>query len=208
MSDQTQEKNDLLTAGSGELENLRQSLKRVVTGQSVDPRVQVRFDASDVVQNTLLDLHEKGELDRILALPPDQQKKVLKTVAAHDLCDAIKKQRKGMRDVARERPLAAGDDSSSPHEVQQSPSAPVGLRLEDATTPSQAAVRNETSEALQLALSRLPEKHRIAVVGFWFQGLSHQQVADLNGWSLQKQHNYFYKGLNRIRELLEGGGAS
>jgi DNA-directed RNA polymerase specialized sigma24 family protein len=161
MPDQPEKKDRLSGDENGKYDNLRQRLKQLVAGQSVDSRLKSRFDASDVIQNILVDLHEKGKLDDVLALPPDEQKKVLKRVATHDLCDEIKKQKTDKRDIRRERPLALGDESSASPVAQESRSAPVGLRFEDHSTPSEVAAKNEMNEALQRALARLPEKHRL-----------------------------------------------
>ena len=95
---------------SHDLERYRAYLHMLARVQ-IDPRVQRKLDASDVVQQTLLEAHRqrgqfKGETSGEMAA-------WLRQTLAHNLADALRGLRRSKRDVGRERGLGDALDRSS-----------------------------------------------------------------------------------------------
>src|SRR5206468_3637923 len=118
-----------------------------------DPRLRSKLDPSDVVQQSLLDAHEK--LDQFRGQTPAELTAWLRQILANNLVAACRTFAPGARDVGLERSLREGVEHSS-------------LRLEallagDRSSPTAQAVRNEELVRLAEALERLPEDQRTAV---------------------------------------------
>jgi RNA polymerase sigma-70 factor (ECF subfamily) len=109
-----------------------------------------RVDASDVVQQTLLEAHRKRSLFR--GRTEAEMAGWLRQILACNLADAFRAFGRAKRDVARERSLeAAIEDSSSRLEAW--------LAAEQ-SSPSQRAQSQEQLLRLAEALAQLPEDQR------------------------------------------------
>jgi RNA polymerase sigma-70 factor (ECF subfamily) len=115
--------------------------------------VQGKVDASDIVQQTLLEAHRKrgqfrGHTNAEMAA-------WLRRLMACTLADAIRALERAKRDVAREQSLEAALAQSS---------VLIGSWLADPhSSPSQQAQHHEQAVRLAEALSRLPEAQREAL---------------------------------------------
>jgi len=85
------------------------------------------------------------------------------------ICDQVDHHRAEMRALEREEPL--------PSRASAMPDAPQAARQD---TPSMAAVRGETAEALRAALERLPASDRL-LIDLHEQGKSWEEIAALTG---------------------------
>src|SRR5947209_8472683 len=140
------------TAYAPSLERFRAYL-RLLARLQLDPRLKGKLDASDVVQQTLLQAFQalsqfRGQSDAELAA-------WLRQILAHNLANAVRDLGRAKRDVGRERSLEAALDASS-------------VRLEgwlaaEQSSPSQRAERNEELLRLAEALDALPEAQREAL---------------------------------------------
>lgn len=63
----------------------------------------------------------------------------------------------------------------------------------------------EVEPGLPLALARLPERQRVAVVLVHGFGWTHQEVADLWEVSVSTVRNHLSRGMEHLRRTLEGG---
>ena len=147
----------------------RQYLRLLAEAQ-LGRRLRTKCDASDLVQQTLLEAYKdfagfqgahEGEL---LAW--------LRRILAHNLCNEARRFAAQQRDAAREislEQLCAGVDRSS---------LALGRCLAaDGPTPSSLAARHEASVRLAETLARLPENYQTVILLRVFEGLSAEEVA-------------------------------
>jgi RNA polymerase sigma-70 factor (ECF subfamily) len=58
---------------------------------------------------------------------------------------------------------------------------------------------------LRLSLDRLSKNERYAIEGVCFEGLQLRELAERRGQSLVSVRNYYYRGLRKLRTILESG---
>ena len=133
----------------------------------VDPRIRHRVDASDLVQQTLLEAHEgkahfRGQTTGELGA-------WLRQILARNLADALRDLRRDKRALAKERHL---------DEVVAGSSARLERWLTaDQSSPSFAAERQEEFLRVADALATLPSSQREALVMRHWQGLKVAAIA-------------------------------
>jgi RNA polymerase sigma-70 factor, ECF subfamily len=159
------------------------------------PRLQGKFDPSDVVQQTLLEAYAKrdqfrgGETERAAWL---------RQILAHNLADALRAFDQAKRDAGRERSLEAAIDESSSR---------LGVWLAaEQSSPSQRVQRHEEAVRLAEALAKVPEDNREALVLHYCEGLPLTEVAGRMGRSPASVAGLLKRGLKRLRELLHESG--
>jgi RNA polymerase sigma-70 factor (ECF subfamily) len=158
----------------------------------LDRRLQGKLDASDVVQQTLLQAHQA--LDGFRGHTEAERVAWLRQILARNLAHAVRDLRRAKRDVERERSLEAALDESS-------------ARLEawlaaEQSSPSERVDRNEQLLRLAAALAELPEEQREAVVLHYFQGCSLAEIGRYLGRSTSAISGLVYRGLKRLRGLF------
>jgi RNA polymerase sigma-70 factor (ECF subfamily) len=156
---------------------------------------QARVDASDLVQQTLLEAQQKlhqfrGSSDAELAA-------WLRRILAHNLADAVRALGRARRNVARERSLEAALDESSAR-------IEAWLQAEQ-SSPSQKAERKEDVVRLAQVLAALPEPQREAVVLRHLEGCSLAEIAERLGRTQAAVVGPLQRGLRRLRETLQEG---
>jgi RNA polymerase sigma-70 factor (ECF subfamily) len=174
------------------LERFREYLGMLARLQ-LEPRLQGKIDLSGVVQQTLLEAHQA-----LRQLPePDEGRRVawLRQILANNLLDEVRKLGTAARDVDRERSLeAALDDSSSRLQA---------WLAADQSSPSQQAMQHEQLLQLAEALARLPADQRTAVELHHLQGCPLAEVARQLGRSKGAVAALLFRGLKKLRQLLE-----
>jgi RNA polymerase sigma-70 factor (ECF subfamily) len=158
----------------------------------LDPRLKGKLDASDVVQQTLLQAHQAREQFR--GQSDGERAAWLRQILARNLAHAVRDFGRDKRDVARERSLEAALDASS-------------VRLEawlaaEQSSPSQQAQRNEQALRVAAALEKLPEAQREAVVLHYFQGRGVAEVGRELGRSAPAVAGLLHRALTQLREHL------
>jgi RNA polymerase sigma-70 factor (ECF subfamily) len=166
-------------------------LARRHLGGSAGPRL----DASDVVQQTLMDAHRDRAQFR--GQTPAELAAWLRRLLACNLADAERAQVRGKRDIRREQALeAALADSSVRLE---------GLLAAHGSSPSQHAAHKEDVLRLADALDALPEAQREAIVLHYWQDLPVAEVAERLGRTPAAVAGLLQRGLKALRGLLQPG---
>jgi RNA polymerase sigma-70 factor, ECF subfamily len=158
-------------------------------------RLRGKIDPSDVVQQTLLQAHQRfglfrGRTDAELAA-------WLRQILAHHLAHLIRDFARAKRDVVAERSLEAELHASS-------------ARLGDwlaagQSSPSDRAAHDEDAVRLADALANLPEPQREALVLQHWQGLSLAEIGDRLGRTPAAVAGLIKRGLRRLREVMHEG---
>jgi RNA polymerase sigma-70 factor (ECF subfamily) len=174
------------------LERYREYL-RMLARIKLGPRLQAKLDASDIVQQAILQAHEARAQFRGKTEP--EKLAWLRTILANVLITASRLFETAARDVNREQSLEADLEQSS-------------LRLEallaaDQSSPSQQVVRGEELLRLAAALAKLQDDQREAVELHHLKGLSVVAVAAQMSRSRSAVVGLLFRGLRRLRELLQ-----
>jgi RNA polymerase sigma-70 factor (ECF subfamily) len=175
------------------LEDYQPLLRLQVRRLQLDPRLQSRFDSSDLVHETLLKAHEN--LAGFRGTTEAELVRWLQEILANVARDEIRKHRAQKRDVALEQSLQAVVAESS-------------ARLENylaaqQSSPSQQAERRERLLRLAAALDQLPPDQRDAVILHDLDRLSVDQVALHLGRTPRSVAGLLLRGHRKLRELLQ-----
>jgi RNA polymerase sigma-70 factor (ECF subfamily) len=158
--------------------------------------VLARLDASDVVQEVLVEAHRR--LDGYLASPPLPFHPWLRQIAWEVLVKLHQRHLQAQkRRVGREAGAVQGLPDSSALELAR--------RLCDpATGPSGEAIRAELRQRVQSALMALAERDREVLVLRHLEGLSVREVAEVLGVSEGTVKTRQVRALARLQKLLAG----
>ena len=156
-------------------------------------RLQGKFDASDIVQQTLV-----RALDGLPQLKGTGDAEVaawLREILARQLANAVRDLGRQKRDAMRERSLElALDQSASRLETFLATADP---------SPSQQAQRSEQVLLLADALAALPDAQREAIVGHHLEGRTLAEVGNQLGRSPVAVAGLIKRGLRALRLRLQ-----
>ena len=157
------------------------------------PQLQGKLDASDVVQQTLLEaLKARGQFR---GRTDAEYAAWLRQILARNLSNALRDFGRARRDVSRERSLEAAIDQSS-------------ARLEawlaaEQSSPSQRADKNEQVLRLAEALAAVPADQRTVLELRHLQGWSLAEIASHTRRSPAAVAGLLHRGLKNLRERLD-----
>jgi RNA polymerase sigma-70 factor (ECF subfamily) len=202
MSPQPSATDDLLArARNGEaaaverlLTDQREPLRRMI-GARLDPALAARVDASDVVQDVLLEAHRR--LNDYLRNPVMPFHLWLRHIAKDHVIDAHRRHRQAQRrSMDREQPIVPGVLAGhSSFEL-------AGQLLDQEPTPATAAVRHELQARLQDAVAALDDDDREVILMRHAEQLSNQEVAALLGLSEAAASMRYLRAVRRLRATL------
>jgi RNA polymerase sigma-70 factor (ECF subfamily) len=178
--------------GDRALDQYREYLTMLARVQ-LDPRLRDKLDPSDVVQQTLLDAHQKQEQFR--GRTEAEKAAWLRQILAHNLVDALRGFGRAKRDVARERSLDVA--------VEQSSQRLEAWLVAEQSSPSQKFDRRERAVQLANALAALPEAQREALVLQHWHGFSLAEIGQHMGRSPAAVAGLIKRGLRQLRGLLK-----
>jgi RNA polymerase sigma-70 factor (ECF subfamily) len=165
---------------------------RLLARLQLGPQLRAKLDASDVVQQALLQAHASREQFR--GRTEAEWLAWLRTILANALSAAARRFSTEGRDLKRERSLEAElDASSSRLEV---------LLAADQSSPSERAVRCEEILRLAGAMARLPADQQRVVELHHLKGYPVADVAEQMGRSKPAIVGLLFRGLKKLRELL------
>jgi RNA polymerase sigma-70 factor, ECF subfamily len=165
---------------------------RLLARLQLSPRLQAKLDASDVVQQALLQAHEGREQFR--GQSEGEWLAWLRAILANALAAAVRRFSTESRDLHRERSLEADLDQSS--------SRLEGLLAADQSSPSERAGRAEELVRLAHAMACLPPDQRRVVELHHLKGLPVAEVAKIMDRTRPAVVGLLFRGLKRLRELL------
>jgi RNA polymerase sigma-70 factor (ECF subfamily) len=178
----------------------REPLRRMI-GMRLDPALAARVDASDIVQDVLLEAHRR--LEDYLRNPAMPFRLWLRHIAKDHIIDAHRRHRQAQRrSLDREQPLvpAVLADHSS-FEL-------AGQLLDQEPTPASAAIRRELQRRLNEAVAELDEDDREVILLRPGEQLSNQEVAAALGLSEAAASMRYLRAVRRLRAALLPGGGS
>jgi RNA polymerase sigma-70 factor (ECF subfamily) len=179
------------------LDRHREAVRKLIALR-MDRRMGPRVDASDIVQDVLLEASER--LADYLANPRMPFHLWLRSLAKDRMIDLHRRHRAGRRDVSREQPLAGGGDGfdrSSFHLADQ---------LQDAgLTPAAAVIRQELEERFWTAVDALDEQDREIVLMRHAEHLGNGEVATALDISPAAAGMRYLRAMRRLKSLLQPG---
>jgi RNA polymerase sigma-70 factor (ECF subfamily) len=158
----------------------------------LDRKVRGKLDASDVVQQTLLEAHEAMESFR--GDDTAAQAAWLRQILARNLANAVRDLTRAKRDVRKDRALQMDLDASA--------SQLEGWLAADQSSPSQKLERHDRALRLAEAMAQLPEAQRDAVVLRHFQGLPLADIAEQLDCTTAAVTGLLHRGLKNLRKCL------
>ena len=171
----------------------------LIAQTQIDQGFQGKFDASDIVQQTLIEAWRSAaqfrgqtEAERIAWL-----RQILAHVLAHEV------RRYGgtlKRDVGREFSLEKS--------IEQSSQRLDGILVSAITSPSQQAARQEQQVLLAETLERLPADYRQVLVLRHLEGLSHDEIAQRMGRSPGAVRMLWMRALEELRRQFSTPSSS
>ena len=183
---------------NGLLARHREAIKRMID-RRMDRVVQRRVDASDIVQDVMLEANRR--LGDYLANPTMPFQLWLRHMARDRLIDAHRRHRVAAnRSVDREVSLSAGggDDRSAADVV-------AGIADRE-LTPAAAATWHELERRFAAAVEHLEDDDRQIVLLRHFEHMSTADAAAVLGLSKPAAGMRYLRAMRRLRVLLEGGG--
>lgn len=169
------------------------SYLRLLARLQLPPRLAPKVDASDIVQQTLVQAHRA--MNGFRGNSPAEMAGWLRQILARNLAHAVRDHGRQKRDIGREISLAAAVDQSS-------------LRLEawlaaDQSSPSERAERNDQLLRLAAALETLPDDQREAVELHYWQGWTLAQIAEHQERTPGSVAGLVHRGLAKLREVMD-----
>ena len=176
------------------LDRHREAVGRMVE-MRMDRRLTRRVDASDIVQEVLIEAHRR--LQDYLAKPAMPFHLWLRQMAQDRLIDAHRRHRvAARRSLDREQPLLA------PAHLDHSTMELAAQLCDHEITPAAAAVLNELRAKFEAALEELDEQDREIVVMRHFEKLSNSEVATALNLTPPAASMRYLRAVRRLRGVL------
>ena len=159
----------------------------------VESWLRVKVDASDVVQQTLLEAHR--DFDGFQGKSEQELLAWLRKILAHNVADFIRRYRgTAKRQVRREVPLRGAAETGVARGAPE-PAAP-------GPTPSQEFLQLDNELRMAAALAELPPDYQEVVVLRNLQRLSFNEVAEQMGRSRPAVQMLWMRAIKRLQQAL------
>jgi RNA polymerase sigma-70 factor (ECF subfamily) len=200
-ADKTQEL--LLSAKAGDeqardhlLQRHREALRRMVA-MRLDRKIQQRVDASDIVQEVMVEANRR--LAQYLENPVMPFHLWLRHMAKDRIIDAHRRHRgSAKRSVDREQAMTA------PGKLDRSTVQLVSQLCDDQLTPAAAATMGELQDRFEVAVNEMDEQDREIILMRHFEHLSNQEVAAALDLSAPAASMRYLRAMRRLRVALGG----
>jgi RNA polymerase sigma-70 factor, ECF subfamily len=165
-----------------------------IASRGLPSRLRGKCDASDLVQETLLEAH-RGFAE-FNGTDSDDLRLWLRGILKHNLKDVIRRYGDtSKRSVGRERSLEAGLELGENS----------GGATDPCPTPSSVFIARDSASALREALSRLPADERFVIVLRHFESLSFQEVGHRLDRSSEAARKLCARAIVRLQHMLGVG---
>jgi RNA polymerase sigma-70 factor (ECF subfamily) len=180
-------------AGLGQLLELYRRYLGLLARLQINRRLQARFDASDLVQETFLKAHR--HFGQFCGSTEEELLSWLRQILATTLANSVRRHYGTQRrDLRLELELAA--------ELDQSSQALDQCLVARGSSPSQRAARREQAVVLAEMLAQLPEDYREVVILRHLEGLSFPQVASRMSRTVNSVKKLWARALAQLRDSL------
>ena len=175
------------------LERHRDAVRRMIDLR-MDHVLKRRVDASDIVQDVMIEAHRRLEV--YLADPAMPFHLWLRQMAKDRLIDAHRRHRgAARRSIDREQPLAAAASTGSTVDL-------LGQLSDDQLTPAAEATWRELQRRFEVACEELEPIDQEIILMRHFEHLSNQEAALALDLSPQAASMRYLRAMRRLRELL------
>jgi RNA polymerase sigma-70 factor (ECF subfamily) len=161
----------------------------------LEPRLRAKLDASDIVQDALLQAHEHREQFR--GRTEAELAGWLRAILANTLTAAARRYAADARDLGRERSL---QDS-----LARSSARIEGWLAADQSSPSERVMRVEELFRLASALEQLPPDQREVIELHHLKGWPITEVAEAMQRTKPAVMGLLFRGQKKLRQLLDAG---
>lgn len=176
------------------LERHREALRRMVD-MRLDPKIRQRVDASDVVQEAMMEANRR--MSKFLENPGMPFHLWIRQIATDRLIDQHRRHRVSKKrsvDLEQAPVVAANLDHST---IQ------FGAQIQDRElTPAAAAIRGEMQRRFEEAIEEMDEHDQEIIVMRHFEKLSNQEVADVLGLSEPAASMRYLRAVRRLKQQL------
>jgi RNA polymerase sigma-70 factor (ECF subfamily) len=180
------------------LGEFREPLRRVIDLR-LDPVLGRRVDASDIVQDVLLEANQR--LTEYLKNPTMPFHLWLRHLAQDRIIDTHRRHRQAQRrSIDKEQPI------QRPAWADQSSVQLVAQLIDAEQTPASAAIQHELQRRLTDALGQLGEDDREVILMRHHEQLSNQDVAAALGLTEAAASMRYLRALRKLRAVLLPGG--
>lgn len=163
----------------------------LIARANVDGWMKAKVDASDLVQQTMLDAHR--DFDRFQGRTDQEWLAWLRQILNHNACDVARRYgATGKRAVRREVAFVGTDDSQG---AGIDPPSPID-------SPSQLAIHNENELLLAEAMAELSEDYREVLVLRNIQRLPFEVVAERLGRTRPATQMLWMRAIQKLKTLL------
>jgi RNA polymerase sigma-70 factor (ECF subfamily) len=175
----------------------REPLRRMIDLR-LDPALAARVDASDIVQDVLIEAHRR--LQDYLRKPTMPFHLWLRHIAKDHIIDAHRHERLAQRrSIDREQSLNANRPGESSLDW-------AAQFLDAEMTPASAAMRQEMERKVQSAIEQLDPDDREIILMRYVEQLSNQDVADTLGVSEAAASMRCLRAVRRLQSMLLSPG--
>ena len=172
----------------GELLHLYRPYLRIVAERNLGPRVGVRVDASDIVQQTWMEAAKA--VNKFAGKTEPEFSAWVAAILNRNLQNVVRNQRAGKRDVRKE--IAPGGSATLSWR---------GLGR-NAISPSKKAIQGERALRLAAAIEELTEEQRKAVVMRHLEDKPLEEISKALNRSKSAVAGLIYRGLRELREKM------
>jgi RNA polymerase sigma-70 factor (ECF subfamily) len=182
------------------LQRHRDALRRIVELR-LDPALRRRLDASDIVQDVLIEANRR--LPDYLEKPAMPFRLWLRQMAKDRMIDAHRRHR-----VAARRSLDREQPAVAPAARDQSTLDLLGQLADRELTPAAEATWQELKRRFEAAVAELDDQDREIVMMRHFEQLSNSEVALALDLTPPAASMRYLRAMRRLRSLLDGDESS